>query len=123
MSPVISTPVTDADRDACEVSGVLSRVGEKWSMLILVLLGEREYGFNELDRAVEGLSRRILTRTLRGLEADGLINRTHTDQRTAYRITGLGRSLLPPVLALGRWAAEHAGEMAEARARFAGLGQ
>ncbi|MBB2943176.1 DNA-binding HxlR family transcriptional regulator [Actinoplanes lutulentus] len=125
MSPVIQVPVTRADRDTCDVSGVLSRVGEKWSVLILALLAERPYGFNELDRAVEGLSRRILTRTLRLLEADGLIERevTETPARVEYRITGLGRSLLPLVLAIGRWAVEHAGEIAAAQARFTDAGR
>ncbi|MEU4692254.1 helix-turn-helix domain-containing protein [Actinoplanes sp. NPDC023714] len=118
MSPVIATPVTSAARDTCDAGGVLSRVGEKWSVLILALVADREYGFNELDRAVEGLSRRILTRTLRHLEYDGLISRTATEQRTTYRITDLGRSLLPLVMALGQWAVDHAAEMAAARARF-----
>ncbi|BBH63377.1 hypothetical protein ACTI_00620 [Actinoplanes sp. OR16] len=118
MSPVIATPVTSADRAACDVSEVLSRVGEKWSVLILALLDDRPYGFNELDRAVEDLSRRILTRTVRTLEADGLISRRQTDQRVEYRITDLGRSLLPLVMALGMWAAEHSAEIEQARARF-----
>jgi DNA-binding HxlR family transcriptional regulator len=122
MSPVIQVPVTGADRDACDVGDVLTRVGEKWSVLILALLDERVYGFNELDRAVEGLSRRILTRTLRTLESDGLISRRQADQRVEYQISDLGRSLLPLVLAVGRWAVEHAGEIAAARARFRGAG-
>jgi DNA-binding HxlR family transcriptional regulator len=120
MSPLIQVPVTGADRDTCDVGSVLTRVGEKWSVLILALLDERAYGFNELDRAVEGLSRRILTRTLRILESDGLISRRQGDQKVEYRITDLGRSLLPLVLAIGRWAVANAAEIAAARARFRG---
>lgn len=108
MSPVITLPVTPADREACAATDVLRRVGEKWSVLILALLGTRPYGFNELDRAVQGLSRRILTRTLRTLEADGLISRRETPQRVEYALTDRGRSLLPLVIAIGEWAQEHA---------------
>lgn len=119
MSPLIQVPVTADDRAACTVGGVLRRVGEKWSVLLLVLLADRPYGFNELDRTVDGLSRRILTRTLRALEADGLVSRTGTPQRVEYALTGLGRSLLPLVVALGEWAVAHQAELGAARARAA----
>jgi len=104
MSPVIPLPVTPADHAACAATGILRRVGEKWSVLILVVLRDRPYGFNELDRTVQGLSRRILTRTLRTLEADGLISRRETPDRVEYALTGRGRSLLPLIIAIGEWA-------------------
>lgn len=118
MSPVLSIPVTPADRDACVATGVLRRVGEKWSVLVLALLGAGPYGFNELDRAIHGLSRRILTRTLRTLENDGLVSRRETPQRVEYALTDLGRSLLPLVIAIGEWAVEHASQIDDARARM-----
>lgn len=120
MSPVLPLPVTPADRQACAATEVLRRVGEKWSVLVLALLGERPYGFNELDRAVHGLSRRILTRTLRTLERDGLVSRRQTPRRVEYALTDLGRSLLPLVIAIGEWAVEHAPLIEQARARMDG---
>ena len=117
MSPPLSLPVTLADRSACAATDILRRVGEKWSVLILAVLREGPYGFNELDRTVHGLSRRILTRTLRTLEGDGLISRRQTPERVEYALTDLGRSLIPLVIAIGEWAVQHASEISEARAR------
>jgi DNA-binding HxlR family transcriptional regulator len=110
MSPVLPLPVTLADRASCAATDILRRVGEKWSVLILALLADRPYGFNELDRTVHGLSRRILTRTLRTLESDGLVRRRQTPERVEYALTDLGRSLLPLVIAIGEWAIEHASD-------------
>lgn len=120
MSPALPLPVTPADRAACEATGVLRRVGEKWSVLLLALLADGPYGFNELDRAIDGLSRRILTRTLRTLASDGLVSRRETPQRVEYALTGLGRSLLPLIIAIGEWAVEHAPEIDDARRRAGG---
>ncbi|MFK3983846.1 winged helix-turn-helix transcriptional regulator [Micromonospora sp. NPDC050397] len=120
MSPVLPLPVTEADRAACTATDVLRRVGEKWSVLLLAVLHERPYGFNELDRTVQGLSRRILTRTLRALESDGLVSRRRTPERVEYALTDLGRSLLPLILALGEWAVAHAPEIERARASTRG---
>ena len=117
MSPELSLPVTLADREACEATDILRRVGEKWSVLILAVLRERPYGFNELDRTVHGLSRRILTRTLRTLESDGLISRRQTPERVEYALTDQGRSLIPLIIAIGEWAVQHASDIDEARAR------
>ncbi|BCJ57528.1 winged helix-turn-helix transcriptional regulator [Micromonospora endophytica] len=119
MSPVIPLPVTPADRERCDATEVLRRVGEKWSVLLLALLHERPYGFNELDRTVQGLSRRILVRTLRALEADGLVSRHQTPHRVEYALTDLGRSLVPLVVAIGEWAIAHAPEIDESRRRAA----
>ncbi|GIF70498.1 winged helix-turn-helix transcriptional regulator [Asanoa siamensis] len=117
MSPVIPLPVTATDRAACPATDVLRRVGEKWSVLVLALLSTGPYGFNELDRTIHDLSRRILTRTLRTLEGDGLVSRRETPERVEYALTDLGRSLLPLVIALGEWAVEHAPEITAARTR------
>lgn len=118
---LVPVPVTPADRAACGVGDVLARVGDKWSLLVLVLLAERPYGFNELDRAVHELSRRILTRTLRQLERDGLVSREVRPGRAAgveYAATGLGRSLLDLVVPLGQWALEHGDAIEAARSRY-----
>ena len=117
MSPVLPLPVTPADRESCAATEILSRVGEKWSVLVLAVLRERPYGFNELDRTVHGLSRRILTRTLRTLERDGLVDRRETRDRVEYTLSDLGRSFLPLVVAIGEWAVENAAEIEAARAK------
>lgn len=118
---LIPVPVTTADRAACPVSDLLGRVGDKWSVLVLTLVAERPYGFNELDRAVHDLSRRILTLTLRQLERDGLISRDVRPGKAAgvaYSATGLGRSLLRLIVPLGQWVLEHEETIEAARSRY-----
>jgi DNA-binding HxlR family transcriptional regulator len=118
---LVPVPVTAADRAACSVSDLLTRVGDKWSVLVLALLAERPHGFNELDRAVHELSRRILTRTLRNLERDGLVSREVLPGKATgvqYAATALGRSLLDLVVPLGRWVLEHEATIEAARSAF-----
>jgi DNA-binding HxlR family transcriptional regulator len=113
MSPVLPLPVTTAERETCAATDILRMVGEKWSVLVLVILRDGgPSGFNRLDRTIEGLSRRILTRTLRNLESHGLISRRETPQHVEYAITDAGRSLLPLIIAVGEWAIEHAARQA-----------
>lgn len=103
------------------VSGVLARVGDKWSVLIVMLLGEGPRRFNELKRMIGGVSQRMLTLTLRGLERDGLVTRTvfpTVPPRVDYELTDLGRSLAKPVKALGDWAIQHHTTIARAREAF-----
>ncbi|MCG7392151.1 helix-turn-helix transcriptional regulator [Microvirga sp. ACRRW] len=103
------------------VTEILSRVGDKWSVQVVVRLGEGPKRFNELRRMVEGVSQRMLTLTLRGLERDGLVTRTvypTIPPRVEYQLTGLGCSLLKTVRALGAWAIENRDEILEARRRF-----
>ena len=103
------------------VSAVLSRVGDKWSVLVVSILGKGPMRFNELKRTVDGVSQRMLTLTLRALERDGLVTRTvfaSVPPRVEYELTALGRSLLQPVLALAAWAIEHRGDIAAAQRRF-----
>jgi DNA-binding HxlR family transcriptional regulator len=119
MSPVLPLPVTLAHRESCAATGILGRVGEKWSVLVLAVLRDGPFGFNELDRTVHGLSRRILTRTLRNLENDGLVTRRRRGDRVEYGLSDLGRSLLPLVIAIGEWAVEHAAEIGAAGRRSA----
>jgi DNA-binding HxlR family transcriptional regulator len=105
------------------VSGVLARIGDKWSVLIVSRLGSKPMRFNELKREIAGISQRMLTLTLRGLERDGLITRTvfaTIPPRVDYELTALGRSLLEPVNALADWALKHASKIDQARAKFDG---
>jgi DNA-binding HxlR family transcriptional regulator len=107
--------------DCKAVSGVLARVGDKWSVLIVMRLGAAPRRFNELKREIGGISQRMLTLTLRGLERDGLVTRTvfpTIPPRVDYELTTLGRSLLEPVRALGDWALKNIGKIDAARAKF-----
>ena len=103
------------------VAPVLNRVGDKWSMLIVMMLSRGPMRFSELKRAIDGISQRMLTLSLRGLERDGLITRTVTPTippRVDYELTELGISLREPVKALGDWAIEHIGCIRAAQERF-----
>jgi DNA-binding HxlR family transcriptional regulator len=100
---------------------VLSRVGDKWSVFVIMMLGDGPKRFNELKRMINGISQRMLTLTLRGLERDGLVTRTifpTIPPRVDYELTDLGRGLQQPVMALGLWAKEHQDQIALARTRF-----
>lgn len=110
--------------DCQKVSQVLARVGEKWSILIIMLLNSGPRRFTEIRRAVNGISQRMLTLCLRGLERDGLVKRTVYSvmpPRVEYELTPLGQSLTEPVIALGTWARDHIKEIDAARATFDGV--
>src|SRR5258708_28205913 len=103
-------PIAHLDSDCRSVASILARVGDKWRVFVIMLLGDGPRRFNEIKRTVGGISQRMLTLTLRGLERDGLVTRTvyptippHVD----YDLTQLGRALSQPVIALGTWAMEH----------------
>jgi DNA-binding HxlR family transcriptional regulator len=107
--------------DCRKVSKVLARVGDKWSMLIIVLLRDGARRFNGMRRTADGISQQMLTRTLRGLERDGMVTRTMipaSPPQVEYALTDLGRSLSQPVLALGTWVQEHLAQIDAARNRF-----
>src|SRR6201996_3407930 len=107
--------------DCRAVSGVLGRVGDKWSVLIIVMLGDGPKRFNEIKRAVGGISQRMLTLTLRGLERDGLVTRTifpTIPPRVDYELTKLGRSLWSAVEPLGLWAQGHIADIHKAQEKF-----
>ena len=109
--------------DCRGVAAVLSRVGDKWSVLVIMLLGDRPRRFNELKRMIGGISQRMLTLTLRGLERDGLVTRTvfpTVPPRVDYELTDLGRGLSEPVKALGAWAHAHLVDIEIARQNFDG---
>lgn len=107
--------------DCREVGSILARIGDKWSVLIIMLLGDQPRRFNEIKRMVGGISQRMLTLTLRGLERDGLVTRTvfpTIPPRVDYELTELGRSLRDPVKNLGTWAFENLPEIKTARDKF-----
>jgi len=108
-------------QDCGKVSQILARVGDKWTVLVVMLLGDGPRRFNEIKRMVGGISQRMLTLTLRGLERDGMVTRTvfpTIPPRVDYELTDLGRSLSTPVQALGLWAQANMGEIEAARERF-----
>lgn len=108
-------------RSCLKITQVLSRIGDKWTVLIIILLRDRGYRFNELKRGIDGISQRMLTLTLRNMERDGLVTRTVTPSippRVDYELTDIGRSLAGPVKILGDWAFEHLGPIAVAQAAF-----
>src|SRR6201999_2655885 len=107
---------TELPSDCRAVSDVLARVGDKWSVLVVTQLGGGPKRFNELRRTIGGISQRMLTLTLRGLERDGLVTRTvfpTVPPRVDYELTSLGRDLLQPVSALGGWALKNRAKIAE----------
>jgi DNA-binding HxlR family transcriptional regulator len=100
---------------------VLKLVGDKWSVLIVAMLGDGPRRFSELRRAIEGISQRMLTLTLRGLERDGLVSRTvfpTIPPRVDYELTKLGLTLLEPIGALAQWAQDNRVAITTARERF-----
>ncbi len=106
LKPVLP-PNAHLDSDCRGVASILARVGDKWSVFVIMLLGDGPRRFNEIKRMVGGISQRMLTLTLRGLERDGLVTRTvfpTIPPRVDYELTDLGRGLSQPVEALGKWA-------------------
>src|SRR5436305_10072410 len=119
------TPLIPGNLEVAEdcraVSEVLARIGDKWTVLVVGVLGEGPKRFNELRRALGSISQRMLTLTLRGLERDGLVTRTvfpTIPPRVDYELTALGRSLLDPVSELGLWARRNRSTIENARKRF-----
>ncbi|MEO8175375.1 MAG: helix-turn-helix domain-containing protein [Sphingomicrobium sp.] len=115
-------PPSELKHAGCKnVAPVLNRVGDKWSMLIVMILANGSRRFSELKREIDGISQRMLTLSLRGLERDGLVTRTVTPSippRVDYELTELGASLREPVQALGAWAIEHIACIRAAQERF-----
>lgn len=103
------------------VAEILARIGDKWSVLIVMLLGDGPKRFNEMRRLVDGISQRMLTLTLRGLERDGFVSRTvypTVPPRVDYDLTPLGHSLREPIARLGEWAFAHRAAVEAARIAF-----
>jgi len=103
------------------VSDVLSRIGDKWTVYVVGLLSNGPMRFNEIRRAVGGISQRMLTLTLRGLERDGLVTRTvypTIPPRVDYELTETGRTLICILVPLSQWAIENRHTVEKARAKF-----
>lgn len=115
--PVHAVPHAECRR----VTRILSLVGDKWSVQIVMNLLQRPHRFNEIKRAVDGISQQMLTRTLKSLERDGLVSRTvfpTVPPQVEYALTALGLSLSEPVQELGAWARRHADEIEANRAGY-----
>jgi DNA-binding HxlR family transcriptional regulator len=112
----------DPTNPVCRViSTLLSRIGDKWTVLVVTTLANGSKRFNELRREIPTVSQRMLTLTLRNLERDGLVSRTVTPSippRVDYELTELGRSLVPALHGLEVWALNHVEDIHRAHARF-----
>jgi DNA-binding HxlR family transcriptional regulator len=107
--------------DCRAVSQILSRIGDKWSVLVVMRLSQGPQRFGELRDQIGGISQKMLTATLRGLERDGLVTRTvfpTIPPRVEYELTDLGRDLTVPVIALGEWAMQNRSRIEAARGAF-----
>jgi DNA-binding HxlR family transcriptional regulator len=106
---------------ACPSRQVIDRIGDRWSVLILGTLADGPRRFTEVARHIEGISQKMLTQTLRGLERDGMVSRTvhaTVPVRVDYELTDLGRTLTAPIAALEAWARDHIGDVLAARQRY-----
>jgi DNA-binding HxlR family transcriptional regulator len=100
----------DPYRAGCPTRRILDRIGDRWTVLIVSVLGDGDARFSELRRRIEGVSQKMLTQTLRGLERDGLVRRTvypEVPVRVEYALTDAGKTLLEPLHALQKWSIEH----------------
>ncbi|MFK5980375.1 MAG: helix-turn-helix domain-containing protein [Rhizobiaceae bacterium] len=108
----------------CTVRGILDRIGDKWSVLVVLRLGAHPQRFRALLRAVDVISARMLTVTLRGLERDGFVNREVYDTRppsVEYSLTPLGRTLLGHVSVLASWVVDSEMTIKKAQTKFDAL--
>ena len=112
----------NVDTPSCRATAeILQRVGDKWTVLVVVTLAEKPLRFSEIMRALNGISQRMLTLTLRGLERDGFVTRTvfpSVPPRVDYELTGLGHSLRQPLGAMFGWVQTHSQQIADARIRY-----
>lgn len=119
------TPETELEFDvyaaACPSRQALDRIADRWTTLIIGQLAERPHRFGELRRAIDGISQKMLTQTLRGLERDGLVSRRvlpTTPVAVEYALTPLGETLIAPMAAIHAWAEAHVPEMMAARRAY-----
>jgi DNA-binding HxlR family transcriptional regulator len=122
LAAAAGEPTAEAgERSPCRAREVLQRVGDKWSVLAIDLLGQGTMRFTELHRAIDGITARMLTVTLRGLERDGIVTRTiHPviPPRVEYALTPMGRTLLDTIGQLVGWTDTHLPEIQAARAAY-----
>ena len=116
MTPESQHPLSDCRR----VGDILARVGDKWTILLLMALGDRRMRFGELNRAINGISQRMLTVTLRNLEHDGILIRTvypTIPPRVEYELSDRGRSLKLALAPIGKWVMANQTDIEEAHER------
>jgi DNA-binding HxlR family transcriptional regulator len=121
VDPVCEPSAPAGEPSACHAREVLQRVGDKWSVYVIDLLGQGTKRFTELHRTIDGITSRMLTVTLRGLERDGIVTRTiHPviPPRVEYALTPMGRTLLDTIGQLVTWAHTHLPEIEAARAAY-----
>jgi len=123
----VRAPEASSPHAACKaVVETLARIGDKWTVMVVGALSQGPIRYNEIRRRVEGISQRMLTLTLKGLEQDGLVTRTMyptIPPRVDYELTELGRKLIVPLRALSKWARENRPAMLAAREAFRRRGQ
>lgn len=118
---LVTTPPPQPGTDpSCQrVNEIFGRLGDKWTILAILMLTEKPRRFNELKRLIGGISQQMLTRTLKALERDGMLTRTvypTVPPQVEYGLTPLGHSLSEPLLQLASWALEHLNDIEEHRA-------
>jgi len=114
--------IDPSDDDCQAVTETLDRIGDKWTVLVVGALDQGPLRYNEIRRTIDGISQRMLTLTLKGLERDGLVTRTMyptIPPRVDYELTELGRKLMVPLRSLYEWAVKHRAAMLAARRKFA----
>jgi DNA-binding HxlR family transcriptional regulator len=124
MAPMTETPAArwNMMKSGCPTRQVLDRIANKWTMLVILSLQGQTLRFSELRGRIEGISQKMLTQTLRGMESDGLLRRTvypTVPTTVEYALTDLGESLIRTVEVLREWAYGHMGEIEDARREFA----
>ncbi|MFU0506327.1 winged helix-turn-helix transcriptional regulator [Pseudaminobacter sp. NGMCC 1.201702] len=119
----IFVPESGPEASDCKaLASILSRIGDKWTVMVVGALSDGPRRYNELRRIIDGISQRMLTLTLKGLERDGLVSRTvypTVPTRVDYELTELGRTLIAPLKPLFDWARQNREAIEAARARFA----
>ena len=116
-----AAPGADPYHADCPTRRILDRIGDRWTVLVVGVLGDGDARFSELRRRVEGVSQKMLTQTLRGLERDGLVRRTvhpEVPVRVEYALTNAGRTLLEPLRALREWSIEHLGDVSASQVAY-----
>lgn len=116
-------PIFDVFNPLCPTRQVLDRIGDRWTVMIVLALIDGTKRFGELREAVQGISPKVLTAALRGLERDGLVERriyAEVPPRVDYTLTPLGGTLAVPLRAVRDWAEQHMSEIEQARLRAVG---
>ena len=119
--PPLADFAPDPYNSNCPTRLLLDRIGDKWTVLVLLLLRDRAVRFNALRRSIAGVTQKMLSQTLKGLERDGLVSRTVipvSPVAVEYALTPLGQTLVSTIDALHHWARAHIGEVSKAQARY-----